>query len=173
MIFNMVVDAVICHWVTVVNLEEEGTGGLGMTIIDMAAYFYAEDGLVAPTQPERLNREFDVLTSLFYRVGLRTNTSKTVDMVCQLCHAPCGMSEEAYAQRTKWKGPTFWDRHRRRMECPECGVEVTAGFLLTHCQSHNGVGREDPGGGETPPPPPPREAQNYWVSFPKHLSRLR
>ena len=46
----MVVDAVIRHWVTVVTSTEVGTGGLGLTIVDLAAYFYANDGLVVSTQ---------------------------------------------------------------------------------------------------------------------------
>ena len=69
-IFNVVVYAVICHWTTVVPPTEESTGGLGLTIIDMAAYFYANDGLMASTQPKRLHRVFDVLTGLFEGVGL-------------------------------------------------------------------------------------------------------
>ena len=36
-IFNMVVDAVIRHWVTVVTPTEADTGGLVLTIIDLAA----------------------------------------------------------------------------------------------------------------------------------------
>ena len=50
-IFNVVVDAAICHWVTVVMRSEVGMGGLGLKTIDLVAYFYAKDGLVAPTQP--------------------------------------------------------------------------------------------------------------------------
>ena len=49
-IFNMVVDAVIRHWVTVVTSTEAGMGGLGLTIVDLAAYFYADDGFVVSTQ---------------------------------------------------------------------------------------------------------------------------
>ena len=66
-----------------------------MTIIDLEAYFYANYGLVASTQPERLHRTFDVVTSLFDRVGLWTNTAKIVSMIYQPCHKPGGMSEEA------------------------------------------------------------------------------
>ena len=106
-IFNVVMDAVIRHWVTLVTPTEEGTGGLGLTIIDLEAYFYANNGFVASTQPERLQRVFDVRTGLFDRFKLRTNTAKTVGMVCQLCHAPGGMEEEAYKSRTTGKGLTF------------------------------------------------------------------
>ena len=49
-IFNVVVDAVMLHWVTAVTSTEVGTGVHGLTIIDLAAYFYADDGLVASTQ---------------------------------------------------------------------------------------------------------------------------
>ena len=38
-IFNVVVDAVIFHWVTVVTPTEAGMGELGLMIIDLAAYF--------------------------------------------------------------------------------------------------------------------------------------
>ena len=140
-----------------------------MTIVDLEAYFYANDSLVASTQPESLNRAFDVLTGLFDRVGLQTNTAKTVAMVFHPCHAPGGMSEAAYVRQVTGKGPKFRECQQMRVECTECGVEVTAGLLLTHRQSQNGVGRGDRGGH----PPPPRESHTYQVSFPKHLSRLR
>ena len=63
-------DAVIHHWVMVVTPTEAGMGGLGMTIIDLAYYFYADNVLVASTQPERLQRAFYVLTGPFNRVGV-------------------------------------------------------------------------------------------------------
>ena len=40
------------------------------------------------TQPERQQREFDVLASLFDPVVLQKNTAKTVGMVCQPYHEP-------------------------------------------------------------------------------------
>ena len=81
-IFNVVLDAVIRHWVTVVTPTEAGTGGLGMTIIKLAAYLYADECLMASTQTERLQRAFDALTGLFDRFDLQTNTEKTVGTVC-------------------------------------------------------------------------------------------
>ena len=51
MIFNMVVYDIIRQWVTGVTTTEAVTGGLGLMIIDLASYFYADDGLVASTQP--------------------------------------------------------------------------------------------------------------------------
>ena len=54
--------------------------GLGLQIRDLVWYLYADDGLVTLTQPERLQREFDVLTGLFDWVSLRTNKRNTVSM---------------------------------------------------------------------------------------------
>ena len=48
----MVMYSVIRHWVTVVALIKEGMEGLGLSIQDLAVYFYANYGLVASTQLE-------------------------------------------------------------------------------------------------------------------------
>ena len=48
-LFNVVVDAVILHRVTVVAPTKESMEGLGLLIWDLAAYFYAGDGLFALT----------------------------------------------------------------------------------------------------------------------------
>ena len=76
----MVVDAVIRHWVTVVDPTEDGMERLGLQIRDLVWYLYVDDGLVTLTQPERLQRAFDVLTGLFDWVSLRTNKRNTVSM---------------------------------------------------------------------------------------------
>ena len=107
-IFNVVVDAVISHWVTVVTPTDVGMGLLGLKIIDLAAFLYADGSLVALTQWERLQRAFHVLASLFGQVGLQTKTGKTVSMLCHPCHAPVRMSEEAYKIRKMGIGTKFW-----------------------------------------------------------------
>ena len=135
MLFNVAVDFIIRHWVTVVAETEEVTEGLGLSLRDLAAYFYANDGLIVSTQPERMQREFNVLTGLFDRVVLRTNMRKTVSMAHQPCHAPGRMSVETYGRLTTGTGLIFWERQRMRVQCPECEVEVVTGSLLTHHQS--------------------------------------
>ena len=82
-IFNVVVDSVICHWVTLVTPAEAGTVALGLMIIYLLAYFYGNDSLVSSTQPERLHRAFYVLAGLFNQVVLWKNTVNTVGVVCQ------------------------------------------------------------------------------------------
>ena len=80
-ILNLAVYAIIRHWVTVVAAMDAGAEGLGILIQDLSAYFYADDVLVTSTQMMRLQRAFNVLTDLFDRVVLRTNTCKTMSMV--------------------------------------------------------------------------------------------
>ena len=48
-IFIEVVDAVIRHWMAVVAPAKDVTEVLGLSIQDLAAYFYANDGLVTST----------------------------------------------------------------------------------------------------------------------------
>ena len=55
-IFNVFVDSVIHHWVTVVMPTEAGTGGLVLTIINLVAYLCASDGQAGPVRPKNLDR---------------------------------------------------------------------------------------------------------------------
>ena len=50
-IFNVVMDAVIQHWVTGVLEELEARGYLGQEGRHQAALFYADDGMVASSDP--------------------------------------------------------------------------------------------------------------------------
>ena len=44
--------------------------------------FYADNGMIASSDPVWLQGAFNSLVGLFYRVSLQTNVGKTVDMVC-------------------------------------------------------------------------------------------
>ena len=50
-IFNVVVDAVIRHWVTLAVEEAEKRGYRGKEGMHQAALFYADDGMVASSDP--------------------------------------------------------------------------------------------------------------------------
>ena len=111
-IFNVVVDAVVRNWESLLVAEREGgkisdgegdgAQTAGRTIQDRdhgkkwkeeghqrltakAEFFNANDGVVASTDPGWLQSEFDMLTGLFDRVGLRTNVCKIVGMVFRTC----------------------------------------------------------------------------------------
>ena len=79
-IFNVVVDAVMRNWVMVVVTTEAGAEGIRETIQELVDFFYADDGLVALPQTERLQREFNVLIDIFHLIGIWKNVWKMVIM---------------------------------------------------------------------------------------------
>ena len=105
-IFNVVVDAVVCHWVTSVIADAEERGELGKEGRHQAALFYTDDGMVASSDPQWLQGAFNTLVGLFDRVGLYKNARKTVGMVFHPCQAAGNLSEAAYGRRFIGKGPT-------------------------------------------------------------------
>ena len=97
-IFNVVVYAVVYHWVTLLVTEAETRGESGREGRHQSALFYADDGMVALSDPQWLQWAFTKLVGLFDRVGLNTNTKKTVSMTCRPCTAAGNRSEEAYGR---------------------------------------------------------------------------
>ena len=72
-IFNMVVDAVVRHWLTIAVKEAERRGERGREGQHQAALFYADNGMLASFDPQWLQWAFTQLMGLFDRVGLKTN----------------------------------------------------------------------------------------------------
>ena len=58
--------------------------------------FYAENGMVAFTDPGWIQLKFDMLTGLFEQVGIQTNFWKTVGMVCRPCQTSRVRTYESY-----------------------------------------------------------------------------
>ena len=110
--FNVVVDVVVHHWVTVVLAEAEKRGKRGNEGRHQAALFYADDGMVESSDPRWLQWAFDTLVSLFERVGLQTNVGKTVSMVCRPRQAAWIQSAAAYGGKMTGEGPTYQERHK-------------------------------------------------------------
>ena len=106
-IFNVVVDEVVRHWVTVMVEGAEERGERGQEGRHHNALFYADDGIVASSDPQLLQGVFSTLVSLFDRVGLRTNVGKTVGMVCRPYQAAGTQSEEAYGRQLTGEGTTY------------------------------------------------------------------
>ena len=84
-IFNVVVDAIIRHWVHGVVEETEAQGETGREGRNQAALFYANNGVVTSLDPAWLQGASNAVVGLFDRVGLQTNFGKTVGMVCHAC----------------------------------------------------------------------------------------
>jgi hypothetical protein len=93
-ILNVVWDAVVRAWkaeVTAGNLLSVRS----RAIEEIAAKFYADDGVLASTTaPELQDRNY--LVELFERVNIKTNTSKTKSMTCQPRPDQGHISDHAY-----------------------------------------------------------------------------
>ena len=115
--------------------ESETRGERGREGRHQAALFYADDGMVALSDPQWLQWAFTKLVGLFDRVGLNTNTGKTVSMTCRPCTAAGNRSEEAYRRFMTGEGLTFRERKRERVKRRDCRKEVAAGSLDSYHMS--------------------------------------
>ena len=106
-IFNVVVDAVVRHWVKVMVEGAEDRGESGKKGRHQAALFYADDGMVALSEPCWLQDAFSTLVGIFNRVGLRTNVGKTFSMVCLPCQAEGTQLEASYGRWMTGEGTTY------------------------------------------------------------------
>ena len=96
-IFNMVVDAVIHNWATVVSGEYTVPEGFRTVVQTLSTLFCVDDRLLTSPRLIRLQEAPDFLMGLFDRVGLRTNLKKMVGMTCQLCRTEVRKSTESYS----------------------------------------------------------------------------
>ena len=87
-------------------------------IQDLLAYFYADNGIVASTQSERLQRVFNVLADLFVRFVLQKNTWNTEIIEFHPCHMPGIILVVEYERQVTGMGPNYWERQRMRVQCP-------------------------------------------------------
>ena len=101
--------------------------------------FYADNGVVASSDPAWLQGAFSALVAIFNRVGLRTNVRKTVSMACHPCWAGAGNRTEAgYSRRLTGVGNTYTERQRERVACGECGTVIAAVSMSSHMMTRHG-----------------------------------
>ena len=72
-IFNVVVDAVVRHWVNGLVDEAEAKGETGREGQHQSEIFYADDGMVVSVDTAWLQRTFNVLVAIFDRFDLLNN----------------------------------------------------------------------------------------------------
>ena len=138
-IFNVVVDAVVRHWIEGLVAKTAEKGETGREGQHQSAVFYAGDGMVVSSEPAWLQGAFSALVAIFDRVGLRTKVNKTVSMACNPCRAGAGNRTAAgYSWRLTGVGKTFTERQRERVACGECGTVIAAGSMLSHMMARHG-----------------------------------
>ena len=141
-IFNLVVDAVVGHWVSVMVEGAEDWGGRRQEGRHKNYLFYAENSMVALSDPRWLQGAFSTLVGLLDRVGLRTNVRKKVGMVCRQYQAAETQLEAAYRRSMPVEGPSFRERNRGQVQCKECGEDMALGLMVEHIQTQHGRAEE-------------------------------
>ena len=136
-IFNVVVDAVVQHLVSVMLDSAEEWGGHGQECRHQNALFYAYYGVVSTPDPQWIQGYFSTLVGLIYRVGLKNNARKTVRMVFHLCQSAGTQLEAVYGIRMIGTGPLYRERWMGRNQCKECGDEMAPGSLAGHMHTQN------------------------------------
>ena len=116
-ILNVVVDAVVRHWVSVMVEGAEERVECGQEGRHQNDLFYADNGIVASSDPRWIQGAFSTLVGLFDRVGLLTNARNTFGMVCCPCQAAGNQSEVAYGRWMTGEGPSYQERQKGRVQC--------------------------------------------------------
>ena len=109
------------------------------------AILYADDGMIASTNPGCNQTTFEMLMGTFDWVGLKTNARKTGGMGCHPCQAAGVREDEAYTRRMTGTGRSYKKRQQEWVSCPESGKDLTRGSLYAHFQTKNIVAKESPG----------------------------
>lgn len=169
-IFNIVVDAIVRYWLSLVVDDGSEVDGLGMTVQEWLVLFYADDGLIASRNAEWLQMAINRLAELFERMGLRTNTDKMETMTCTPGYISSQVSSQAYKRRMDGTGLSYREHKRRRVNCSTCGKDLAAGSLAQHMRVQHGQHPED---GIGRADAPGRQPAEYRVSFPKTATRAQ
>lgn len=169
-LFNIVLDSVIHEWVHHSFPDNTSvTAGIGRAVSDKLPLFYADDGLIASTDHSWLQTSLNLLTDLFSRVGLNTNTAKTKLMTCFPSASATPMSHHAYKRRMSGEGLTYRERQRQLVTCPQpnCNTRLCASSLPRHLQSLHGI--DTPSVAQPTPTPP----ATYRCSFPASIRKKK
>ncbi len=101
--------------------------------------FFVDDGLVAVRCPEWLQTSFNILITLFERIGLWMNAEKTKVMTCLPGKIQVAQTEEEYASQQTGLG-TSTKKHQR-VDCKVCGASLAAKSLRSHLETQHDIFR--------------------------------
>ena len=133
-IFNLMVDAVVQEWARILQADH----GMGLEDVRrLLSCFYADDGLIVARDPAALHVAFDVLTGLFDRVGLWTNTPKTEAMVFLPGKIRTPLTAESYEARMDQEYRAM--KTGRRVSCTIYNASRKVGSLRSHLVTQHDV----------------------------------
>ena len=99
MIFNIAIDSIVRHWAEKVGQEGARSEGFIQEVLTKATLFYEDNDLITSLNSEWIQWAFNVLTSLFERVGLLTNFGKKKSTILHSGYISGRQSYSAYKRR--------------------------------------------------------------------------
>jgi hypothetical protein len=138
LMFNVCVDCVVREWLQQVLGDDVARDGVGELVRDQCIAFFVDDGLVAARCPVWLQASFDILISLFERIGLMANADKTKVVTCLPGKIRVAQTEEEYAMKQAGEAA---NSKRRRVDCDVCGASLAAGSLQSHLETQHDIFR--------------------------------
>ena len=94
--------------------------------------FYIDDGLIGSWDMEWIKGSLRIIIGLLRCIGLMANSAKFKIMTCQPGMMRTGMSEEAMGRRSTGKIATYQESLRKRLLCPDFGVDLMEGSMINH-----------------------------------------
>ena len=139
MIFNLLVDAIICH------IENLGVKNI---------QFYADDGLLWGEDGTVVQSQLDIINTSFASFGLKMNANKTEFLVMTGRMPTVTLSDRAIERRYGGNGTTYAEWANEKVACPLCGQEVVRCQLRRHQDSNRcqGTGDENTASADQQPP---------------------
>ena len=134
LLFDIILDCILREWHR--QMRE-----LARKQIDMDLLFYADDGRLSGRHHKDLQIGLDLLRSLFRRIGLDFNVSKTKAMMSIGAPPPGLQSPVAYKRRCDDSLPSHRERKLAKVVCSHegCGKAVSSQYLPTHMRNVHGV----------------------------------
>ena len=104
---------------------------------DMIIQFYADDGIIAGKDYEKVQQMLDFIVKDFLAFGLELNSRKTEAMTMQINKRRKEMSTTAYDRKIHHVGLTYNERQKQIQSCQWCHKEVQTASLTRHYLSRN------------------------------------
>jgi len=118
LIFNVVVDLVVRHWMTIMVDDGGASAMTGLTVKELLLPFYADNGMIASRDPAWLQEALTALVALFWQAGLAINVKKTKVMICHPDFIKHTSLMPGTSGASLVKGPHHHNKRRRMLTAP-------------------------------------------------------
>jgi len=137
LIFNVVVDSVVRHWMTVM-VDDGGTSAMtGLTLKELLLLLCADDGMIASRDPAWLQEALTALVALFRWAGLEINVKKTKVITCHPGFIKTHFSDARCKRRITGAGPSPQQLKKTDVIC-RCNKKMNKASLLAHLERIHG-----------------------------------